>query len=68
MTAGPFAALGLPTRPDLTDDDIRAAWRRIAVNPVETPHLAPGAAKCNIVLHLAPALIRYTLVQINSGR
>ena len=30
MTAGPFAALGLPARPDLTDDDIRAAWRRIA--------------------------------------
>lgn len=26
----PFAALGLSARPDLTDDDIRAAWRRIA--------------------------------------
>jgi hypothetical protein len=26
----PFAALGLPTRTDLTDDDVRAAWRRIA--------------------------------------
>lgn len=26
----PFAALGLPARPGLTDDDVRAAWRRIA--------------------------------------
>jgi hypothetical protein len=30
VTADPFAALGLPVRPDLTDDDVRAAWRRIA--------------------------------------
>jgi hypothetical protein len=28
--AGPFAALMLPARDDLTDDDVRAAWRRIA--------------------------------------
>lgn len=26
----PFAALGLPARADLTDDEVRAAWRRIA--------------------------------------
>jgi hypothetical protein len=26
----PFLALGLPRRADLTDDDVRAAWRRIA--------------------------------------
>ena len=26
----PFQVLGLPERPDLTDDDVRAAWRRIA--------------------------------------
>lgn len=26
----PFAALGLPARADLSDDDVRAAWRRIA--------------------------------------
>jgi hypothetical protein len=26
----PFALLGLPTRPGLADDDVRAAWRRIA--------------------------------------
>lgn len=30
MTDNPFAALGLPPRADLTDDDVRAAWRRIA--------------------------------------
>jgi curved DNA-binding protein CbpA len=26
----PFAQLGLPTRADLSDDDVRAAWRRVA--------------------------------------
>ena len=26
----PFAVLGLPARHDLTDEDVRAAWRRIA--------------------------------------
>jgi hypothetical protein len=30
VTADPFAALGLPAGADLTDDDVRAAWRRIA--------------------------------------
>jgi curved DNA-binding protein CbpA len=28
--ADPFAVLGLPAQPGLNDDDIRAAWRRIA--------------------------------------
>jgi hypothetical protein len=28
--AGPFAVLGLTPRPGLTDDEVRAAWRRIA--------------------------------------
>lgn len=27
---GPFAVLGLDPRADLTDDDVRSAWRRIA--------------------------------------
>jgi hypothetical protein len=26
----PFTALGLPIRPDLTDEQVRAAWRTIA--------------------------------------
>lgn len=30
MTEDPFRALDLPPRRDLTDDDVRAAWRRIA--------------------------------------
>jgi hypothetical protein len=30
MTSDPFRVLGLPTGPDLTDDDVRAAWRRVA--------------------------------------
>jgi curved DNA-binding protein CbpA len=36
----PFAALGLPVRPDLTDEDVRAAWRRIAA--VTHPDLEDG--------------------------
>jgi hypothetical protein len=30
VTRDPFAALGLTASPDLTDDDVRAAWRRVA--------------------------------------
>src|SRR6202453_1726485 len=30
MTANPFTDLGLPARPDLTDEQVRAAWRQIA--------------------------------------
>lgn len=30
MTRDPFRALGLAAGPDLTDDDVRAAWRRVA--------------------------------------
>jgi hypothetical protein len=30
VSPDPFGALGLPVRADLTDDDVRAAWRRIA--------------------------------------
>src|SRR5579872_3402009 len=28
--SNPFAVLGLPTRANLSDDDVRNAWRRIA--------------------------------------
>lgn len=31
MTRNPFAVLELPADPGLTDDDVRIAWRRIAV-------------------------------------
>ena len=30
MSHDPFAQLGLPTREDLSDDDVRVAWRRVA--------------------------------------
>ena len=30
MNTDPFAALGLPARPDLPDEQVRAAWRDIA--------------------------------------
>ncbi len=30
MEADPFAVLGLPAQPSVTDDEVRAAWRRIA--------------------------------------
>lgn len=30
MRDDPFAVLGLPARAGLTDDDVRAAWRRVA--------------------------------------
>ncbi len=30
QASDPFAALGLAARPDLTDDEVRAAWRRVA--------------------------------------
>lgn len=30
MSDDPFRVLGLPARADLTDDDVRAAWRRVA--------------------------------------
>ena len=30
MSRNPFAALGLPERPDLDDETVRAAWRQIA--------------------------------------
>ena len=30
MNPNPFEALGLPERPDLTDEEVRAAWRKIA--------------------------------------
>jgi hypothetical protein len=30
MNADPFEALGLPARPDLTDEQVRAAWHQVA--------------------------------------
>src|SRR5580704_3427112 len=30
MTASPFVALGLPVRSDLSDEQVRTAWRQVA--------------------------------------
>ena len=62
MTAGPFAALGLPARPDLTDDDIRAAWRRIAA--ATHPDRADGGDPARF----AAAAAAYTELRTRYGR
>jgi curved DNA-binding protein CbpA len=60
--AGPFAALGLPPQADLTDDDIRAAWRRIATatHPDRADGGDPG--------RFAVAAAAYTVLRTRSGR
>jgi hypothetical protein len=62
VTAGPFAALGLPARPDLTDDDIRAAWRRIAA--ATHPDRADGGDPARF----AAAAAAYTELRTRYGR
>jgi curved DNA-binding protein CbpA len=58
----PFAALGLPPRADFTDDDIRAAWRRIATatHPDRADGGDPG--------RFAVAAAAYTVLRTRSGR
>ena len=58
----PFAALGLATRPDLTDDDVRAAWRRIAA--ATHPDRADGGDPDRFAL----AAAAYTVLRPRSGR
>jgi len=60
--AGPFAALGLPTRPGLTDDEVRAAWRRIAT--ATHPDRADGGDPDRF----AVAAAAYTALRTPSGR
>lgn len=62
MTADPFAALGLPARPDLTDDDVRAAWRRVAA--ATHPDRADGGDPARF----AVAAAAYTELRTRSGR
>jgi curved DNA-binding protein CbpA len=60
--ADPFATLGLPPRADLTDDDVRAAWRRIATatHPDRADGGDPG--------RFAVAAAAYTVLRTRSGR
>jgi hypothetical protein len=58
----PFAALGLAGRPDLTDDDVRAAWRRVAA--ATHPDRADGGDP----ERFAGAAAAYTALRTRSGR
>ena len=60
--AGPFAALGLPARPGLTDDEVRAAWRRVAT--ATHPDRADGGDPDRF----AVAAAAYTALRTPSGR
>lgn len=62
MSADPFAVLGLPARPDLTDDEVRAAWRRAAAatHPDRDDGGDPGA--------FAAAAAAYTTLRTVTGR
>lgn len=62
MTGDPFGALGLPARPDLTNDDVRAAWRRIAA--AAHPDRADGGDP----VRFAGAAAAYTTLRTVTGR
>jgi curved DNA-binding protein CbpA len=58
----PFAALGLPARPGLGDDEVRAAWRRIAA--ATHPDRADGGDPDRF----AAAASAYTTLRTQFGR
>jgi len=58
----PFAALGLAAWPDLTDDDVRAAWRRIGA--ATHPDRADGGDPARF----AAAAAAYTALRTRYGR
>jgi curved DNA-binding protein CbpA len=60
--ADPFSALGLPARPGVTDDEVRAAWRRIAA----TSH--PDRADGGDPARFAAAAAAYTALRTPFGR
>src|SRR5215472_12840644 len=60
--ADPFAALGLPAAPGLTDDDVRSAWRRIATST--HPDRADGGDPAAF----AAAAAAYTTLRTHFGR
>jgi len=62
VEADPFAVLGLPARPEVTDDEVRAAWRRIAA----TTH--PDRADGGDPARFAAAAAAYTALRTRSGR
>jgi hypothetical protein len=62
VTDDPFAALGLPPRAGLTDDEVRAAWRRVAAatHPDREDGGDPAA--------FAAAAAAYTALRTRTGR
>jgi hypothetical protein len=58
----PFAALGLTATPELTDDDVRAAWRRVAA----TTH--PDRSDGGDPARFAAAAAAYTELRTRFGR
>jgi len=62
VEADPFAILGLPARPELGDDEVRAAWRRIAA--ATHPDRADGGDPARF----AAAAAAYTTLRTRSGR
>jgi curved DNA-binding protein CbpA len=62
MNPDPFGVLGLPARPGLTDDDVRAAWRRVAAatHPDRADGGDPG--------RFAEAAAAYTQLRTRYGR
>jgi curved DNA-binding protein CbpA len=62
MTEDPFAVLGLAPRGDLTDEDVRAAWRRIAAatHPDRDDGGDPGT--------FSAAAAAYDTLRTSSGR
>jgi hypothetical protein len=62
MSDDPFAVLGVPARADLSDDDVRAAWRRLAA--ATHPDRADGGEPARV----AAAAAAYTVLRTRSGR
>jgi len=60
--ADPFTVLGLPARRGLTDDEVRAAWRRIA--SATHPDRADGGDPARF----AAAAAAYTALRTQFGR
>jgi hypothetical protein len=58
----PFAALGLPATPGLTDDEVRSAWRRVAT--ATHPDRADGGDPARF----AAAAAAYTTLRTHFGR
>lgn len=60
--ADPFTVLGLPARPGLTDDEVRAAWRRVAAST------HPDRADGGDAARFAAAAAAYTAIRTGFGR